>query len=108
MRVTDVKTYGVSISILRERGCEQEQREQRRALDREIDVEMLVMRVGAVAHGTQAVERRGIQARRVAVGRPARGRLGELEADLVAEAPREPPQGAIARRRLERGPADPP
>jgi hypothetical protein len=58
--------------------------------------------VGAVADGTQAVERRGIQARRLAVGRPARGSLGELEADLVEEAPREPPQGAIARRRLER------
>ena len=66
---------------------------------------MLVMRVGAVADGTHAVERRG--ARRVAVGRPARGTLGELKADLGAEAPREPPQGAIARRRLERGPADP-
>src|SRR5271166_4093978 len=107
MRATEVKTYGVSMSILCERGCEQEQREQRRALDREIDVEMLVMRVGAVANGTQAVERRGIQARRVAVGRPARGSLGELEADLAAEAPREPPQGPIAWRRLESGPPDP-
>src|ERR1700758_3044477 len=106
MRVRDVKTYCATMSVLREWGGQQQQREQRRAFDSQIDVEMLVMGVSAVADGTQPVKRRGVQTGRVAVGRSAGGGLGELKADLAPEALREPPQGTIARGRLERGPTD--